>query len=350
MHPLYFIDRFQNLSGLRRAGYSTWYPEVRFSTGKGDVFEITDLHASGIDLGSITYGGGIERHYFHKVKELKTQVNHSIRLNQVSISPHIFGRVIRAVQKKNTIFQPYIANLTVGLEHFADDRIPGFRTVSFDHVVTGKRHFCTCHYDAHATMLLDAKTKLPNFVFGSWPHRVVSLLDGATYVDRICHFCVVESHGKNAHFDWYGSQIRSHFQPYIDVLIRGNGMDRRTARAEVMRRLSISRWVREDQLYELIRKLFPKHTIRREASPSWLGRQRLDIFLPELALSIEYQGEQHFLPIEAFGGSKALEKTRERDQRKRSLCRENGVTVIEVRYDDPLTMNSLRNRLRNWLR
>lgn len=168
-------------------------------------------------------------------------------------------------------------------------------------------------------------------------------------MDGACHFCVAERHGKNAPVEWYGGQVRRHYHPYVDLLVRAKTMDRRTARAETMRRLSISRWVREDELYEVIRKLFPDRTIRRESSPAWLGQQRLDIYLPELALAIEHQGEQHFFPIEAFGGQIALEKTQERDRRKRALCKENGVSIIDVRFDDPITMPSLRNRLRHWL-
>ncbi len=350
VHPANYVNRFQNLAVLSRAGYSTWYPEVRFSTGKGDVVNITQLHSSGIEFCSIRYGGGVECHYTHKVKELKTQVNHSIRLNEVRIPPDVFVQVLRALENHRELSQPYIANLTVGIERFVDDRIEGFRTVAFDHVATGDRHFCSCHAAAHEAMLIDARKRLPNSAPGSWPHRVDSLLQGGRYTDGICHFCVAEQHGKNAHLEWYGSQVRKHYQPYVDLLVRGKAMDPRTARAETMRRLSISRWVREDELYELIRKLFPDRTIRREASPAWLGQQRLDIFLPELGLSIEHQGEQHFFPIEAFGGESALEKTRERDRRKRELCKEHGVAVIDVRFDEPITMPYLRNRLQRWLR
>lgn len=349
VHPTYYVNRFQNLAALSHSGYSTWYPEVRFSTGKGDAVNITQLHASGIDLGSIRYSSGVERHYTHKIKELKTQINHSIRLNEVRISPDVFVQALQVLEKHDKLSQPFIANLTAGVERFVDDRIEGFRTVAFDHVITGDRHFCSCHSDAHEAMLVDARERLSNYALGSWPHRVVSLLQGARYTDGICHFCVAGQHGKNAHVEWYGSQIRKHYQPYVDLLVRGKAMDRRTARAETMRRLSISRWVREDELYEVIRKLFPDRTIRREASPAWLGQQRLDIYLPELALSIEHQGEQHFFPIEAFGGQSALEKTKERDRRKRALCNENGVTVIDVRFDDPITIPSLRSRLKRWL-
>ena len=126
-------------------------------------------------------------------------------------------------------------------------------------------------------------------------------------------------------------------------------MDVHTARAETKRRLSLSRWTREDKLYALIAQLFPTHRIRREASPPWLGQQRLDIYLPELNLAIEHQGEQHYRPIDIFGGVEGYARTRARDARKRKLSQENGVNVIDIRFDAPLTLPSVRSRLRRWL-
>ena len=205
-------------------------------------------------------------------------MNHTIRLNKVTIPSDVFAQTICIVNEMNKIKQPYIANLTVGCEHFVDDRIEGFRTVAFDHVVTGERRFCYCHSGAHAGMLTDAKARASTFMPNSWPHRVISLLEHAVYVDGLCHFCISERHGQDAPIEWYGAQIQQHFEPYVDLLVRSTNMDLRTAKAEARRRLSISRWVREEELYQLISRLFPTQTIRREASPRWLGQQRLDIY------------------------------------------------------------------------
>ena len=349
VHPGYYANRFENLANLRQRGYFTWYPEVRFSTHKRDTLEITKVETTGFDQGYIKYGGGIEQQYIYRRKELKSQVNHTVRLNKIKIPCDVFAQTIRAVTQTRTIEQPYIANLTVGCKHFVDDRIEGFRTVAFDHVVTGERRFCHCHSKAHAAMLSDTKGRVSSFMPDSWPHHVINLLEHAAYTEGLCHFCVSERHGGDAHFEWYGRQIQKHFDPYIDLLVRGADMDIQTAKAEARRRLSISQWVREDELYQLTSKLFPTRTIRREASPPWLGQQRLDIFLPELALAIEHQGEQHYYPIGVFGGEQAFAKTQERDERKRALCRENGVTVVDIRFNDPLTIPSLRSRLRRWL-
>lgn len=60
-------------------------------------------------------------------------------------------------------------------------------------------------------------------------------------------------------------------------------------------------------LIDIIKNIFPKYTIKNNfRSFNWLktnkgGRQELDIFIPELKLAIEYDGEQHFRPVK-FGG------------------------------------------------
>jgi len=61
-------------------------------------------------------------------------------------------------------------------------------------------------------------------------------------------------------------------------------------------------WVSQAHLVQCIREALPGREVIREASPDWLSPQRLDIFVASLSLAIEYQGEQHFLPIDHFGG------------------------------------------------
>lgn len=349
VHPHYFANRFESLYGLRSNGYSTWYPEVRFSTTKEAGVVVGGVDVTGIEVGSISYGHGVERSYNYTRKELKTQVNHFVRLNRVEIAPDVFSQVVELVQQSDAITQPYIANLTAGWHNFVDDRIEGFRVVAFDHVVTGERAFCSCHRTAHQSMLEDAREVAPSYAPFSWPHRVIALLESSCYVQDICHLCVGTKHGMGVPEEWYGREIQDHFEPYVDLLVRRDGMDSRTAAAEARRQLSISRWVREEELYQLTKRLFSSHTIRREASPDWLGQLRLDVYLPDLGLAIEHQGEQHYRPVGAFGGESAFAKIRERDQRKRKLCGDNGVSVVDVRFDEPLSLGSLRHRLRRWI-
>ncbi len=96
-------------------------------------------------------------------------------------------------------------------------------------------------------------------------------------------------------------------------------------------------WVNETLLYNTITHIYPSQTIIRHHRPDWLDRLELDIFLPELKLAFEYQGQQHFHAIKAWGGEKALINLQERDRKKAHLCSQHGITLIPIDYTEPLT-------------
>lgn len=104
-------------------------------------------------------------------------------------------------------------------------------------------------------------------------------------------------------------------------------------------------WVSETLLYQIIRRIFQGQLVLHHHRPEWLRGLELDIFLPELNLGLEYQGQQHFHPIEAWGGASALEAVQARDERKRQLCAEARITLVEIDYTEPLTEDHIRKRL-----
>ena len=56
---------------------------------------------------------------------------------------------------------------------------------------------------------------------------------------------------------------------------------------------------------------------------------QLDIFIPELNLAFEYQGEQHYTFHYLYGHP---EERQMRDAEKKIKCAEAGITLIEVPY------------------
>jgi hypothetical protein len=57
------------------------------------------------------------------------------------------------------------------------------------------------------------------------------------------------------------------------------------------------------------------------------------IFRDSLILClIEYDGKQHFEPIEWFGGREAFEATRVRDEIKNNYCKENNIPLLRIPY------------------
>lgn len=48
---------------------------------------------------------------------------------------------------------------------------------------------------------------------------------------------------------------------------------------------------------------------------------------------IEYQGQQHYQPVEYFGGEQYFKKQIKHDQMKRDWAKKNGYKLVEIRYD-----------------
>lgn len=49
---------------------------------------------------------------------------------------------------------------------------------------------------------------------------------------------------------------------------------------------------------------------------------------------IEYNGGQHYKPVEFFGGEETFERQKERDKIKRDWCKENGIELVVIPYWD----------------
>ncbi len=105
------------------------------------------------------------------------------------------------------------------------------------------------------------------------------------------------------------------------------------------------KWKHELTLFDMIRKRYPDTLYQYR--PDWLGRQSLDIYVPSIRTAVEYQGIQHYHPVEFFGGEEALLQRKELDQQKRILCEENGVRLIEWAYDVQPTDANVKRILSN---
>ena len=54
----------------------------------------------------------------------------------------------------------------------------------------------------------------------------------------------------------------------------------------------------------------------------------------DLDFLIEYQGIQHYLPKEKFGGLAGLRKQQFNDMLKREYCRKHNITLVEIPYTE----------------
>lgn len=64
------------------------------------------------------------------------------------------------------------------------------------------------------------------------------------------------------------------------------------------------------------------------------GWLRFDFYLPDRNIIIEYDGKQHFEPIEWFGGIAKFEDLQRKDLIKNHYCSQNNIGLIRIRYDE----------------
>lgn len=332
-HSMYFKQRYASLPALLGSGYETWYPEITLSTSLADAFDEVKVAAESLDLLPIVYGGGVSRVHQLKRKDLKRQSNHVVRINHIKLGSDVIHAVLTRLEQSPPS-QPLISNLDPLSSSW------GLRIVSFDHMLTAERFVCDCSKAFHESVLAVHEAG------GYHLSELRQYLPTCAYKAGLCHLCIAK---QNPEDDRYGPSIETNYESYLDQVMFDLRVDQRTARAEVMHVLGLSRWRRESTLYGLLRELFPDHLVLREASPDWLGRMRIDIYLPELRLAVEHHGEQHYRPLAVFGGEEAHKRVIERDALKRRLCAENRVTCVDFRFDAPLTKSSVRQRLSKFL-
>lgn len=106
-----------------------------------------------------------------------------------------------------------------------------------------------------------------------------------------------------------------------------------------------AKWKNELDLYKLVAKYFPDAIYQYRSD--WLEGQSLDIFIPTLKVGIEYQGQQHYEPIEFFGGEEAFLYRQKLDTLKTEKCRANQVNLIHWHYQDVISKTNLDRKLKN---
>lgn len=71
-----------------------------------------------------------------------------------------------------------------------------------------------------------------------------------------------------------------------------------------------------------------------------------DFYLIELNTLIEFQGEQHYMPIKHFGGEEKFQYQIKNDQKKKQYAKDNNYTLLKIKYTD---INDIEDILSNFI-
>lgn len=113
---------------------------------------------------------------------------------------------------------------------------------------------------------------------------------------------------------WFTQNLHSHIN-------NGSGCPTcRMSKGEkkIMRFISMSEWLHEHSFSDCQDK----------------GKLRFDFYSPKHNTAIEYQGAQHYKPIENLGGQEHYENVVRRDRIKKQYCKHSGIKLICIHYKD----------------
>lgn len=95
-------------------------------------------------------------------------------------------------------------------------------------------------------------------------------------------------------------------------------------------------WRSEYYLYVLTESEFPDAVFQHKVCINNIYYY-YDIFIPSINTIIEYHGEQHYEPVEIFGGEEVFVKVVKNDRIKEEYLEEKAINFIEWKYDIPIT-------------
>jgi len=204
---------------------------------------------------------------------------------------------------------------------------------TFYNIKTGETFFCSCFEEAIKN------NPEPSVSFRKIHPHIKYALDQNSFLPGICHICrkiIPQLGGVFHNKKFVFSRV---YGAYIHKIMYQYNREISFHEAENILRKILDYpligegWESETALYKRIKSEFSKVEIIHHGRPPFLGRQEYDIWIPEYSIAIEYQGIQHYEPIEHWGGEEGLRKRQELDKKKMELSKQNGVTLLCVRED-----------------
>lgn len=111
----------------------------------------------------------------------------------------------------------------------------------------------------------------------------------------------------------------------------------------------VNPWKSEELVYNITQKIFKDYQVLYQYRPHFLftdkGNMSYDVYICGLKIAIEYQGKQHFEPVEYFGGEENYERQKQRDEIKAKISEKNGIKLIYIYYWEDITPELIKEKV-----
>lgn len=109
-------------------------------------------------------------------------------------------------------------------------------------------------------------------------------------------------------------------------------------------------WKSQKIVFIIVKNIYKDDRVYFQARPDFLktdkgGQMSYDIYIPEKKIAIEYQGKQHYEPIEFFGGKESFDNIQRRDREKKEISEKLGIKLVYITYLDPLNEKLIREKI-----
>lgn len=215
---------------------------------------------------------------------------------------------------------------------------------------------CACFSD-YFTIAGDIERLLP---YGNSEKYLKSQIEGIQIIEGACSLCSGKVPNIKYGHEMYYSSFLQRYLPYHTLLARRKlahdtfkGPEHRMIENDLRQLLGYpkvgEKWTSETLLFNIVRTILSPREVVYHYRGKELQGLELDLWIPELLLGIEYQGEQHYLPLVHWGGEVGLRKREENDKRKKAICKQLGYTLIEFRHDEQLSEDKILLKLRKYI-
>ena len=200
--------------------------------------------------------------------------------------------------------------------------------------ITGNLYTCECFKEQTKNLILREYLKKHSLEF-NFSRKIFDTykeLKKLYYKPNICHICTDTLPKYPFGNTMYYSIFDAYYLPYLHI-------------QNLKEKLGLKRkWHTEFILYKIIKDIFKNFTVIQHYK---ISKYEIDIFIKELKLAIEYQGEQHFKPYKHLGGEKGLQERKKRDNEKYSFLIKKNFIVIYFDYKEDLLHKYVANKIFN---